>query len=232
MDTRRTRPRTMADIFGTRVPLIPILAIENVDQAEPLLAALEDAGVAAIEVTLRTPSALAVIERMSRMARSATIGAGTLTCPEHFAQARDAGAQFTVGPALTPMLADAAHAIGLPFVPGVATPTEVLLAREFGFQELKFFPADLSGGTHWLRHVRPLYPDVSFCPTGGISDASVSSYLELDNVFAAGGIYLAPPDLIAAGDWGALRERARQSISIAAAAMAKRNGSPEPTRTR
>lgn len=211
-------PRTMGEIFARHVPLIPILAITDVDQAEPLLAALEEAGIVAIEVTLRTPAALAVIERMARATSRATIGAGTLTQPEHFQQALDAGAQFTVGPALTPALATAAKAAGLPFVPGVCTPTEVLLAREYGFRELKFFPADLSGGTNWLRHVRPLYPDISFCPTGGINDANVVSYLELDNVFAAGGVYLAPRDLIEAGNWRVIRDQAKRSVDIAAEA--------------
>ncbi|MBN8943378.1 MAG: bifunctional 4-hydroxy-2-oxoglutarate aldolase/2-dehydro-3-deoxy-phosphogluconate aldolase [Rhizobiales bacterium] len=207
---------SMAAILAGKARLIPVLQVDNADHAEPLLTALESAGIAAIEVTLRTPAALEVIRRMSRAASSATVGAGTLTRPEQFAQIRDAGAGFAVSPALTPTLAEAAHAVGLPYVPGVATPSEVLRARELGFHELKFFPADLMGGTGWLRHMLPLYPDVSFCPTGGISDRNIGSFLELANVFAAGGVYLAPAKLIEAARWEEIRQGATQSVAVAA----------------
>jgi 2-dehydro-3-deoxyphosphogluconate aldolase / (4S)-4-hydroxy-2-oxoglutarate aldolase len=211
-----THTKSMAPILAERAPLIPVLLVNDADHSEPLLAALEGAGIAAIEVTLRTPAALKVIERMSRAAKSARIGAGTLTRPEHFKQVRDAGAAFAVSPALTPAMAEAAHESGLACLPGVATPSEALRARELGFFELKFFPADLMGGPAWLRHVAQLYPDLRFCPTGGVSDDNVRAYLKMENVFAAGGIYLAPRDLIEREQWGALQQRAAQSVAVAA----------------
>jgi 2-dehydro-3-deoxyphosphogluconate aldolase/(4S)-4-hydroxy-2-oxoglutarate aldolase len=207
--------KSIAAILVGRAPLIPVLLVHDVDHAEPLLQALEGAGIAAIEVTLRTPVALKVIERMSRAAKNARIGAGTLTRPEHFKQVRDAGAEFAVSPALTPAMAEEAHSSGLAYLPGVATPSEALRAREFGFFEMKFFPADLMGGPAWLRHVAQLYPDLRFCPTGGVSDDNVRSYLQTQNVFAAGGIYLAPHDLIERKQWTTLQRQTARSVSVA-----------------
>jgi 2-dehydro-3-deoxyphosphogluconate aldolase/(4S)-4-hydroxy-2-oxoglutarate aldolase len=128
---------------------------------------------------------------------------------------KDAGARFVVSPALTPELAEGAYAAGLPYLPGVATPTEALRARELGFLELKFFPADLMGGIGFLKHVAPLYPDLRFCPTGGISDKNVKDYLSQPNCLAAGGGYLAPRTLIEAADWTAIAESAAKSVQAA-----------------
>jgi 2-dehydro-3-deoxyphosphogluconate aldolase/(4S)-4-hydroxy-2-oxoglutarate aldolase len=213
--SRDGRTRSLAAILTGKSPLIPVLRVENVDHAEPLLGALEEAGIAAIEVTLRTPAAFDVIERMRRLATRATIGAGTLTRPEQFGRVRDAGAEFAVSPALTPSLAEAADASGLPYLPGVATPSEALRARELGFLELKFFPADLMGGPAFLRHVWPLYPDLRFCPTGGVSNSNIRSYLELENVFAAGGVYLVPRELIEAERWADLSKLAKSAVAAA-----------------
>jgi 2-dehydro-3-deoxyphosphogluconate aldolase/(4S)-4-hydroxy-2-oxoglutarate aldolase len=215
LQMNREREKSTAAILSGKARLIPVLHVEDIDHAEPLVTALENAGITAIEVTLRTAGALKVIERMSRIASSATIGAGTLTRPEQFSRVRDAGAGFAVSPALTPALADAAHASQLPYVPGVATPSEALVARGLGFFELKFFPADLMGGTRWLRHVLPLYPDLKFCPTGGISDENVRSYLEIENVFAAGGVDLAPRNLIETEQWSVIEGQATRSVQVA-----------------
>jgi len=210
-----THVKSMAAILAGKAPLIAVLLVNNADHSEPMLEALEGAGIAAIEVTLRTPAALKAIERMSRAAKRATIGAGTLTRPEQLKQVRDAGAQFAVSPALTPAMAEAAHASGLAYLPGVATPSEALRAREFGFFELKFFPADLMGGPAWLRHVAQLCPDLQFCPTGGVCDDNVRSYLKMENVFAAGGLYLAPRDLIEREQWSELRRHAARCVAVA-----------------
>jgi 2-dehydro-3-deoxyphosphogluconate aldolase/(4S)-4-hydroxy-2-oxoglutarate aldolase len=196
----------MADLLAGRIPLIPVLHIENVEHAEPTLFALEEAGIAAIEVTLRTTAAVKVIERMKRLA----------TRPEQFKRVRDAGAVFAVSLALTVALAEAAERSGLAYMPGVATPTEALRARELGFQELKFFPADLFGGVGFLRRLSPLYPELKFCPTGGVSNENIRSFLTVDNVFAAGGVYLAPRALIEAGRWEDLTAVARTAIRHAA----------------
>lgn len=215
LHTNGAPENSMSTILAGRARLIPVLHVENIDHAEPLLMALESSGIAVIEVTLRTQDALKVIERMRRIAKRAVIGAGTLTRPGQFAQVRDAGAGFAVSPGLTPALAEAAHASGLPYVPGVSTSSEALFAREVGFHELKFFPADLMGGVRWLRHMQPLYPDVKFCPTGGISDENVRSYLEIENVLAAGGAYLAPRNLIESEQWSVIARQTVRSVQVA-----------------
>ena len=124
-----------------------------------------------------------------------------------------------IGCRLALLQAEEAHSSGLAYLPGVATPSEALRARELGFFELKFFPADLMGGPAWLRHVAQLYPDLRFCPTGGVSNDNVRSYLTLGNVFAAGGIYLAPHDLIEREQWSTLQQRAAESMAVAALKM-------------
>lgn len=215
MSSTAARAKSLAALIARRPPLIPVLHVENADHAEPLLQALVEGGIVAIEVTLRSASALKVIEKMRRISSAAVVGAGTVTTAEQFKQVVDAGAAFAVSPALTPSLAEAAHAAGLPYLPGVATPSEALRAREFGFNELKFFPADLMGGVGWLKHVHPLYPDLRFCPTGGISDKNVRDYLRLPNCMAAGGAWLAPKDLIEAGRWPDIKDRAAVSVRVA-----------------
>lgn len=208
----------LATLLAGRTPLIAILQIDRLEDAPPLLDTLEAAGILAIEVTLRSPQALQAIEVMRRRAARAVIGAGTLTRPAQFAQAREAGARFLVSPGLTPGLAQAAAAAGLPFLPGAATPSEVLTAREHGFTELKFFPAELQGGPAWLRHMQPLVPEVRFCPTGGVSAANLQDYLALPNVFAVGGVFMAPAAAIRDRDWSRIGALARVALQAAAAA--------------
>lgn len=208
-------PATFASLIEGAPRLVPVLHVENTDYAEPLLEALVKAGIRAIEVTLRSANALKVIERMSKLGGSAVIGAGTLTRPEHFAQVKNAGAKFTVSPALSPSLAEAATTSGLPYLPGVATPSEALRAREFGFLELKFFPADLFGGVGFLKHVAPLFPELRFCPTGGVSDKNVKDYLSQPNCIAAGGGYLAPRPAIEAAKWDEISQNAAKSVEAA-----------------
>ncbi len=206
---------SFASLIAKATPLVPVLHVENPDHAEPLMRALTGAGIIALEVTLRTANALKVIERMSRLGGNAIVGAGTVTRREQFALVKNAGARFVVSPALTPDLAEGAHATGLPYLPGVATPTEALRARELGFLELKFFPADLMGGVGFLKHVAPLYPELRFCPTGGISDKNIRDYLSQPNCIAAGGGYLAPRNLIEAADWKAIADGAAKSVQAA-----------------
>jgi 2-dehydro-3-deoxyphosphogluconate aldolase / (4S)-4-hydroxy-2-oxoglutarate aldolase len=210
----------LSPLLAGRPPLIAILQIDRVEDAAPLLEALEAAGIPAIEVTLRTPQAPGAIEVMRRRAQHAVIGAGTLTRPSHFAMARDAGARFLVSPGLTTALARAAAEVALPFIPGAVTPSEVLAAREQGFRELKFFPAELHGGAAWLRHMQPLFPDVRFCPTGGVSAENLRDYLDLPNVFAAGGVFMAPRQAIQARDWPRIRALAEAAMRAAGPAPA------------
>lgn len=196
--------------------IIPVLHVENPDHAEPLLGALVDAGIRIVEVTLRSACGLDVIRRMVAAGTEAVIGAGTVTTIGQFAQVADAGARFAVSPALTASLAEAARRQDLPYMPGVTTPSEALAAREHGFRELKFFPFELAGGVKWLRHVEPLYPDIRFCPTGGIDARNSREVLGCANVFAVGGAYPCPKPLIDAADWaaiGALAEEAVQAVA-------------------
>ncbi len=210
-------PGTLQTLLRGRTPLIAILQMDAIESAGPLLEVLEEAGVSAIEVTLRTPQALSVIEVMRRQAKQAVVGAGTLTRPEQFADAKAAGALFMVSPGFTPRLADAARVTGVPYVPGAVTPGEILSAREHGFFEQKFFPAELHGGLAWLKHMQPLFPDVSFCPTGGISLTNIGDFLALPNVFAAGGVFMAPSQLVSERNWSGIRQLATAAVQAAKA---------------
>jgi len=205
--------RPFQTLAAGKPPLIPVIHVENPDHAEPLLEALVKAGIGLVEVTLRTASAIEVIRRMTAMGTSAIIGAGTITKADQFAAAVDAGAKFGVGPAFSPALAAAAQAAKLPFVPGIATPSEALWAREEGFYELKLFPAEFVGGTGWLKHMEPIYPDLAFCPTAGINLGTARDFLACANVFAVGGGYFAPRDRIEASDWSGIETLTREALA-------------------
>lgn len=213
MTTPATSPAfPVSALIGDAPQLIPVLHVENADHAEPLLEALVGAGIRMVEVTLRSASALEVIRRMIAVGSPAVIGAGTITRAEQFRPVADSGAKFGVGPAFTTRLADAAHQVNLPFVPGVATPSEALMAREEGFHELKLFPAEYIGGIGWFKHMEPIFQDLRFCPTAGISETNARDFLARPNVFAVGGAFLAPRDLIEAGDWAGIAARSRRTV--------------------
>jgi 2-dehydro-3-deoxyphosphogluconate aldolase/(4S)-4-hydroxy-2-oxoglutarate aldolase len=202
-------------LVAPHVKLIPVLRVENADHAEPLLEALVSSGIKILEVTLRSAAGPEVIRRMRKMGTDAIIGAGTITKAAQLQPVIDAGAAFGVSPALTPALAERIRLSNLPFLPGICTPSEALFARECGFFEQKFFPADLFGGIGFIKHVDPLFPDIRFCPTGGISDDNSSQYLALRNIFAVGGAFLAPRELIEKEDWRTIHERGKASVAAA-----------------
>ena len=186
------------------VPVVPVVVVDDVASAVPLARALADGGVPVVELTLRTPAALDAIRAIAAEAPDVVIGAGTVTTPAQADAAVAAGARFLVSPGATPSLL--AHLAGLaeggvPSLPGTASVSEVLAAREAGFTEVKFFPAEASGGTAYLGAVGSVLPDVRFCPTGGITAASAPAYLGLSNVACVGGSWLTPKDAVAAGDW-------------------------------
>ncbi|HYD32042.1 MAG TPA: bifunctional 4-hydroxy-2-oxoglutarate aldolase/2-dehydro-3-deoxy-phosphogluconate aldolase [Azospirillaceae bacterium] len=195
--------------------LIPVLVLDDVATAVPLAQALVAGGLRTLEVTMRTPAALACAEAIAAQVPGALVGLGTLTRPEHFAQARDAGARFLVSPGLTDRLADAANATGLPYLPGIATVSEALIAWEHGFRELKFFPAMLNGGAPALKGMAPLLPDVRFCPTGGIKAETVREILSVPNVFALGGTWLTPADAVRERRWTEIEQLAREAAALA-----------------
>jgi 2-dehydro-3-deoxyphosphogluconate aldolase/(4S)-4-hydroxy-2-oxoglutarate aldolase len=213
-------------LIGEAPALIPVLSVAKPEHAELLLTALVEAGIHVIEVTLRTECALEVIARMVKIGGQAVIGAGTITQPEQLARAIEAGARFGVGPAFTRQLADAAIASDLPFVPGVATPSEALAARDAGFYEQKFFPAELAGGLSWIRHIEPVLPDIRFCPTAGIDADNAGSFLSRPNIFAVGGAFLAPKEMIDGADWRGIFERARRAVEISRAGIAAKRRLP------
>jgi 2-dehydro-3-deoxyphosphogluconate aldolase / (4S)-4-hydroxy-2-oxoglutarate aldolase len=200
------------------VAVIPVLTIEREADAVPLARALFDGGLGLIEVTLRTPAAPAAIAAIGRELPQAVVGAGTVQRPADVVQACTAGARFLVSPGLTPELAAAALAAGLPYIPGVATPSEIMVARDLGISFLKLFPAEAVGGVALLRALAPVFPGVAFCPTGGIDEGSAVEYLALPNVPMVGGSWMAPREAVAAGDWAMLRRLAER-----AAAMGRRH---------
>ena len=194
-------------------PVIPVLTVSDVADAVPLAQALVAGGLRVLEITLRTPVAMGCIEAIRKAVPEAIVGVGTLTRPVDFAAADRAGAQFGVTPGLTPELAGAARGARFPLLPGVMTPTEIIAARHAGFNVLKLFPAQQAGGTGMLRALGALFPDVLFCPTGGITRANAEEYLTLPNVVCVGGSWVAPPELLQSGDWRGIETLARDAAA-------------------
>jgi 2-dehydro-3-deoxyphosphogluconate aldolase/(4S)-4-hydroxy-2-oxoglutarate aldolase len=195
-------------------PVIPVLTVNELDHAVPLARALAAGGLRVLEVTMRTPVALAAIEAMRRAVPEAVVGVGTLTRPVDFAGAGRVGAQFGVTPGLTPELAASARGARFPVLPGVMTPSELIAARALGYDILKLFPAQQAGGIPMLKALGAPFPDVLFCPTGGITRATAADFLALPNVVCVGGSWLAPPDLLAAGDWAGIEALARDAAAL------------------
>ena len=196
------------------VAVIPVLTIEREAHAVPLARALLDGGLRLIEVTLRTPAAAAAIAAIVREVPQIVVGAGTVQRPADVVQACAAGARFLVSPGMTAELAAAALATQLPYLPGVATPSEVMAARDLGISFLKLFPAEAVGGIAMLRALAPVFAGVAFCPTGGIDERAAAEYLALPNVPVVGGSWMAPSELVAAGDWAAVRRLAERAAAI------------------
>jgi len=197
-------------------PVIPVIVIEDLAKAVPLARALVAGGVRVLEVTLRTPVALEAIRAIAKAVDGAIVGVGTITRPEDFELAIAAGAQFGVSPGLTPTLAEAARACGLPMLPGVMTPSDAIAARAAGFTELKLFPAQQAGGIGMLKAMGGPFPDVTFCPTGGVTAASAPEFLALANVGCVGGSWLTPKDAVAAGDWEKITALASEAARLRA----------------
>ncbi|HEV7909010.1 MAG TPA: bifunctional 4-hydroxy-2-oxoglutarate aldolase/2-dehydro-3-deoxy-phosphogluconate aldolase [Pseudonocardiaceae bacterium] len=195
-------------------PVIPVVVVDDADHAVPLAEALLRGGVGVIELTLRTPAALAAIERIAAEVPQIVIGAGTITAPEHAEQAAKAGAAFLVTPGSTDRVLNAAEDTGLPLLPGAATVSEAMRLAERGLTALKFFPAEAAGGSDYLKSIGGPLPHLRFCPTGGITPESAPRYLALPNVGCVGGSWLAPKDALAAGDWGRVEALARAATEL------------------
>ena len=195
-------------------PVIPVLIIEQLTHAVPLARALCAGGLRVLEVTMRTPVALAAIEAMRQSVPEAIVGVGTLTRPQDFAAAENAGAQFGVSPGLTIELAQASRSVGFPLLPGVMTPAEVIAARLQGFTALKLFPAQQAGGIGMLKALASPFGDVIFCPTGGVSRDNAADFLALANVGCVGGSWVAPAALLEKNDWAGIETLAREAAAL------------------
>ena len=198
----------------SRVPVVPVVVVDDPAHAVPVARALVAGGLPVIELTLRTPVALEAIRAIASEVPEILVGAGTIVTPGQAKEALDAGAQFLVSPGSTPSLLGAMADTGLPFLPGTATVSEVLAVLEAGYTELKFFPAEASGGAAFLKSVAAPVPAARFCPTGGITAATAPSYLALPNVGCVGGSWLTPVDALASGDWGRVTELARAAAAL------------------
>ena len=198
-------------------PIVPVLTVENVADAAPLAAALKAGGLASAEVTLRTPAGLEVITEMKAAEPSLVVGAGTILTEGDVDAALKAGSDFLVTPGCSPELLKAlAYHDGV-ILPGVATVSEAMSRFEEGFGVLKFFPAELSGGADFLKALSGPLPHIDFMPTGGVKPGNARRYLDLPNVIAAGGTWIASPADMAAGDWAGIETRAREAAHLSKA---------------
>ncbi len=198
-------------------PIVPVLVVKDAAHARPLAEALVAGGLPALEVTLRTPAALDAIRAMADVP-GGVVGAGTLVTPDDVKAAVAAGAKFGVSPGATDALVAACEAEGLPLLAGAATASEAMRMLEKGYDVLKFFPAEASGGAPALKAIGAPLPQISFCPTGGVSTTNAHDYLSLPNVVCAGGSWVAPADKVASGDWAGIEALAREAAKLERAA--------------
>lgn len=205
---------SIEQILAKAYPVLPVLVVDQPEQAIPLAQALYQGGVQVLEITLRTPQALEVLRVLRQRLPELIVGVGTVIQPEQFAQAKHAGAQFAVSPGFTPQLAAAAQASGLPYLPAVMTPSEVLQAMEHGYRTLKLFPASLEGSLQLLDSFKGPFAEIQFCPTGGIHPDNLLSFLQRSNVICCGGSWLAPETLVRAQAWPQITALAQQAQDV------------------
>jgi len=198
----------------TDAPVIPVIVLTDATHAVPLARELVAAGIRMLEVTLRTPVALACIEAIAREVPEAVAGAGTVRSAADAQAAAMAGARFAVSPGYTHAVGKACHDLGLPLLPGVATGGEIMAAQEDGYTALKFFPAIQAGGLAMLKAWQGPFGDVKFCPTGGITAANAPEFLALENVVCVGGSWLTPAVALAQGDWARVTQLGREAVAL------------------
>jgi 2-dehydro-3-deoxyphosphogluconate aldolase / (4S)-4-hydroxy-2-oxoglutarate aldolase len=212
--TPRSTPAAMTErLRAARV--VPVITIENPDDAVPLARALLDGGLSCAEITFRTPRAAEAIRRIADELPDFLAGAGTVLTPVQVAGARDAGAQFIVAPGFNRRVVEQCLSAGLPVYPGIATPTEVESALELDLRTLKFFPAEPMGGLAYLKAIAAPFVGVNFMPTGGINASNLASYLAYDRVVACGGSWMAPSDWIAEKQFDRIRDESRRAADLA-----------------
>ncbi len=204
------------DVFATS-PVVPVLVIKKLEHAVPLAKALIAGGINILEVTLRTPVALEAIELIAKELPDAMIGAGTVTNAEQLQQVTDVGAKFAISPGMTAELLAAGQAGSIALIPGISSTSDLMRARDAGYTHLKFFPAEAVGGVKAIKSIAGPFPDMVFCPTGGISLSNYHDYLALPNIHCVGGSWLAPDALMDAGDWDAITQLAKEAVEGAKA---------------
>ncbi len=196
--------------------IVPVLTIENVEDAVPLAKALLDGGLSTLEITLRTPVSLQALKAIADAMPTVFVGAGTVLSQRQADAAISAGAQYLVSPGMSPSLISAAEQWPVPFLPGAATASEAMALGDMGYRALKFFPAEAAGGRGFLKSLAAPLSDIKFCPTGGITASNVADYLALPNVISIGGSWVAPSDAIAASDWGRIEALSRDAMQAIA----------------
>ena len=194
-------------------PVMPVMVIKNLDDAVPLAKALVAGGIKVLEITLRTPIALEAIRLISQEVKEAIVGAGTITTPEQLKAAEEAGAVFAISPGLTPALLRAAKEGNIALIPGISSLSELMVGMEAGLDHFKFFPAEAAGGIPMLKAIAGPIPQVTFCPTGGISPENYNAYLSLNNVACVGGSWLVPEDAVKEKNWAKVTELAKLAIA-------------------
>ncbi|MFZ1956707.1 MAG: bifunctional 4-hydroxy-2-oxoglutarate aldolase/2-dehydro-3-deoxy-phosphogluconate aldolase [Desulfobacterales bacterium] len=192
--------------------VIPVMVIKKLEQAVPLARALVAGGIHVLEITLRTPVAMDAILSIRREVAGAIVGAGTVTRGEELAEIAEAGAVFAISPGLTAELLEAANQGPIPLIPGIATVSELMAGMALGYSHFKFFPAEAAGGVKMLQAFAGPFPQVTFCPTGGITSANYREYLGLKNVACIGGSWVAPQEAIGRGDWARITELTREAV--------------------
>jgi len=193
-------------------PVVPVMVIEKLEQAVPLARALVAGGIRVLEITLRTPVALEAIRIISREVSGALVGAGTVTRAEELTAVAEAGAVFAISPGLTGELLDAANQGPIALIPGIATISELMTGLARGYNHFKFFPAEAAGGVKMLKAMAGPFPQITFCPTGGITPANYRDYLALKNVACIGGSWVAPQAAMDQEDWPRISALAREAV--------------------
>ena len=194
-------------------PVVPVLVIDNVEDALPIAKALIAAGINVLEVTLRTASALDVIKTIADNIPEAIVGAGTVTNRELLQRSRDAGAKFAISPGLTKDLLQAGNEGDIALIPGISSISELMDGIDYGYDHFKFFPAEASGGVQAIKSIGGPFPQVTFCPTGGINLSNINNYLALKNVACCGGSWLVSDEIIANKDWSKITQLAQKALA-------------------
>lgn len=202
--------KAIRDIMSM-APVIPVIVIDDLESAVPMANALVEGGLLALEITLRTPVALQAIKKIAAEVPEAVVGVGTVNSTEQMHSAKEHGAVFAVSPGYTTALGQAAVDADLAYLPGVISPSEILMAMGDGLDALKFFPAAKAGGAGFLKDLSGPFQEIVFCPTGGINAANKDEYLQLDNVLCVGGSWVAPKDLVKLGDWAGITRLAQEA---------------------